>query len=224
LRLPDIRLELVEDLTPEAPPGFLRIVRRRYRAHYPDGTASDPFVYDIVDRRAIDAVVLVVHYPDPGGRRLYLRSSVRPPVGERDPQRSPLPERDPGGPSIWELPAGLIEPDEQSPDGLVRAAIREIREELGFEVTPAAVRELGASMFPVPAFIAERLYFFEVEVDPASRREPTLDGSALERFGEVIALPVHEILELCRRGELYDLKTELVARRLIERYGDGGTP
>ena len=224
MRLPDIRLELVEDLTPEAPPGFLRLVRRRYRAHYPDGSVSDPFVYDIVDRRAIDAVVLVVHYRDARARHLYLRSSVRPPVGERDPARSPRPERDPAGPSIWELPAGLIEPSEQSPDGLVRAAIREIHEELGFEVTPDRVRELGASMFPVPAFIAERLYFFEVEVDPATRREPTLDGSALERFGEVIALPVEDILERCRRGELYDLKTELVARRLLERYGAEGTP
>jgi hypothetical protein len=76
----------------------------------------------------------------------------------------------------------------------------------------------------VPAFIAERLYFFEVEVDPAERREPTLDGSALERFGEVVALPVADVLEKCRRGEIYDLKTELAVRRLIERYGAGGTP
>src|SRR5688572_8747937 len=65
LRLPDIRLELVEDLSPAASAGFLRLLRRRYRAHYPDGTASEPFLYDIIDRRAIDAVVLVAHYLDP---------------------------------------------------------------------------------------------------------------------------------------------------------------
>jgi ADP-ribose pyrophosphatase len=224
LRLPDIRLELIEDLSPADQRGFLRLVRRRYRAHYPDGTASEPFLYDIVDRPAIDAVVLVAHYQDDGARRLFLRSSVRPPIAERDPARSPYPERDPPGGLMWELPAGLIELDEQSPEGLVRCAARELREELGFDAPLAAFRELGASMFPVPGFIAERLYFFEVEVDPATRSEPTLDGSALEHFGEVVALPVTDILERCRSGTLHDLKAELCVRRLIERYGTGEKP
>ena len=224
LRLPDIRLELIEDLTPPDQSGFLRLLRRRYRAHYPDGTASEPFPYDIIDRRAIDAVVLIAHYAEGLERRVFLRSAVRPPVAERDPKRSPLPERDPPGGLIWELPAGLIEPSEQSPEGLVRCAQRELREELGFEVPLGALRELGASMFPVPAFIAERLYFFEVEVDPATRSEPTLDGSALEHFGEVVALPVTDVLERCRAGTIYDLKTELAVRRLIERYGSGEKP
>jgi len=224
LRLPDIRLELLEDLTPEASAGFLRLLRRRYRAHYPDGTASEPFVYDIIDRRAIDAVVLVAHYRDAQARRVFLRSAVRPPVAERDPARSPLPERDPARGLLWELPAGLIEPGEQSREGLVRSARRELHEELGFDVEESALRELGASGFPVPGFIAERQYFFEVEVDPAARREPGLDGSALERFGEVVALPVEEVLERFRSGEFCDLKTELAVRRLIERYGTGGQP
>jgi ADP-ribose pyrophosphatase len=107
---------------------------------------------------------------------------------------------------------------------LVRCAAREIREELGFDVKLEQLRELGASMFPVPAFIAERLYFFEVEVDPAAQVEPSLDGSALERFGEVVALPLAEILARCQAGTLYDLKTELAVRRLIERYGTGEAP
>jgi ADP-ribose pyrophosphatase len=224
LHLPDIRLELVEDLSPEAPAGFLRLLRRRYRAHYPDGTTSEPFLYDIVDRRAIDAVVLVAHYRDQGARRVFLRSAVRPPVAERDPGRSPTPELDPPHGWMWELPAGLIEPSEQSPAGLVRCARRELREELGFDVPDARFSELGASGFPVPGFIAERQYFFEVEVDPAARTEPTLDGSALEHFGEVVALPVAEVLERCRTGEFCDLKTELAVRRLLERYGTGGPP
>jgi hypothetical protein len=59
---PSIRLELLEDQSPDAPPGFLRLVRRRLRAHYPDGSASAPFVYDEVDRRSIDAVVIVAHH------------------------------------------------------------------------------------------------------------------------------------------------------------------
>ena len=225
MHLPRIELELVEDLTPPGPPGFLRLLRHRYRARYPDGTQSPPFLYDTIDRAAVDAVVLVAHYLDERGvRRVFLRSCVRPPVAAREPARSPYPERDPPLGLLWELPAGLVEPSEQSPDGLVHAAQRELHEELGFEVPPASFAELGASVFPVPAMIAERLYFYEVSVEPARRTEPVLDGSALERFGEVVALPVSEVLAQCRSGTLMDCKTELGVRRLIERHGVGQTP
>ena len=220
MEFPLIELEILEDLSPPAEPGFLRLIRRRYRARYPDGSVSAPFVYDLIDRRAIDAVVLVAHYLDDAGhRQVFLRSSVRPPVAARDPARSPHPERDPQHGSLWELPAGLVDPGEQSPEGLRRAAQRELAEELGFEVALGTLSELGASVFPVPAMISERLYFFEVTVDPARRGEPTLDGSALERFGAVQAMAVEEALELCRRGTFMDGKTELALRRLIERHG-----
>ncbi len=222
---PRIELELLEDLTPPAEAGFLRLIRRRYRAHYPDGTASAAFVYDLVDRPAIDAVVLVAHYLDHDGvRRVFLRSCVRPPVAARDPSRSPHPERDPLHGTLWELPAGLVEPSEQSPAGLLHAAQRELAEELGLSVDATAFRELGASVFPVPAMIAERLYFFEVTVNPDERGEPSLDGSALERFGEVRALALDEALELCRKGTLMDGKTELALRRLMERHGSRRAP
>jgi ADP-ribose pyrophosphatase len=225
LEFPRIELELLEDLTPPAEAGFLRLIRRRYRARYPDGSVSAPFVYDLVDRAAVDAVVLVAHYLDAtGARRIFLRSCVRPPVGGRDAARSPFPERDPAEGMLWELPAGLVEPTEQSPDGLVHAAQRELAEELGFSVAPSALSELGASVFPVPAMIAERLYFFEVTVDPAARGEPHLDGSALERFGVVVAIPLVDALDRCRRGTLMDGKTELALRRLAERHGFGRLP
>jgi ADP-ribose pyrophosphatase len=225
LEFPHIELEILEDLTPPAEPGFLKLIRRRYRARYPDGSVSAAFVYDLVDRPAVDAVVLVAHYLDEAGlRRVFLRSCVRPPVAGRDPARSPHPERDPTHGSLWELPAGLVEPGEQSPSGLARAAQRELSEELGFDVELGALSELGASVFPVPAMIAERLYFFEVTVHPERRGEPTLDGSALEHFGAVQAPTVEEALELCRRGTLMDGKTELALRRLVERHGTRRAP
>lgn len=218
MRFPDIRLEIVEEL-PSSGPGFLRLVRRSLRAHYPDGTASAPFPYDIVDRAAIDAVIFCVHFLDAAGvRHVYLRSAVRPPVAFRDPGRSPRPAIDPPGGLLWEIPAGLIDASEQTEEGLRRAAQREIHEELGFDVPVESLVELGPSVFPVPAFIAERHFFFEASVDPSSRREPSLDGSALEHFGVVVALPVGEALERCRRGEFQDSHTELCLRRLAERY------
>ena len=198
------------------------IVRRRLRAHYPDGTSSAPFVYDEVHRAALDAVILCAHFRDGAGKRhVYLRSAVRPPIAFRDPARSPRPSIDPPGGFLWELPAGLVETSEQSEAGLRHAAQREIREELGFEVALEALSELGASIFPVPAFIAERHFFFEVEVDANVRSEPSLDGSALEHGGVVVSLPVADALERCRRGEFQDGHTELGLRRLAERYPDG---
>ena len=216
--LPEIQLELLEDLSPSAPAGFLRLLRRRFVATYPDGSRSQPFVYDEVDRTAIDAVVIVAHFVAEGGaRHVYLRSALRPPVVFRDRARSPLPAHDPPG-SIWELPAGLIETAEQSSRGLRAGALRELFEELGFRGDPDALVELGPSTFPAPGIIAERHFYFALEVVPEQRAEPVLDGSALEHEGVVFSLPVDEALALCRSGGIVDAKTELGLRRLAERF------
>jgi ADP-ribose diphosphatase len=217
---PLIRLESLDEQPPspgtEAP--FLRLVRRRLRAHYPDGKISPPFTYDEVDRRAIDAVVIAAHYVDPGGkRRVFLRSALRPPLYFRGRERAPIEVPDTRG-ALWELPAGLLEPGEQSPAGLVRGAARELHEEVGLAVDPAALRQLGPSVFPSPGVIAERHFFFEVAVDPAARGEPPLDGSALEKHGVILDVAVAEALAMCAAGEIEDGKTELVLRRLAERY------
>ena len=55
---PLIRLETLEDLSPETGTGFLRLSRRRLVARYPDGTVSEPFLYDTAERQALDAVVI----------------------------------------------------------------------------------------------------------------------------------------------------------------------
>ena len=214
--LPQILLRLIEDLSPNIPPGFLRLVRRRFVARYADGTESLPFVYEEVDRRAIDAAVIAAYYEDSSGQvQVYLRSALRPPVVLRDKQRSPIPELDPAG-SIWELPAGLVEPHEQTLSGVREGAARELQEELGFHVALEDMRPLGPSSFPCPGVLSERQFFFAVRVDPATRREPSLDGSALERDGAIVTLPLSEALQWCRDGRIVDSKTELGLRRLAE--------
>ena len=215
--LPSIDLELVEDLSPHAEPGFLRLVRQRFIAHYADGSRSQPFVYDQVDRRAIDATVIAAYYLDASGAPwVYLRSALRPPIVFRDRSRSPIPEQDPPG-SIWELPAGLVEPQEQSVLGVRQGAARELEEELGFSYAADRMQELGPSTFPCPGVVSERHFYFATQVEPSERREPGLDGSALERDGVVIALPLAEALAWCRDGRIIDAKTELGLRRLAER-------
>jgi ADP-ribose diphosphatase len=218
LSFPKIQLELLEDLSPPDQTGFLRLVRHRYRVVYPDGTQSAPFVYDAVDRAAIDAVVIVAHFlASDGAPWVFLRSAFRPPLTLRDRTHSPLPDEPCDG-NLWELPAGMVESSEQSPTGVARAAQRELLEELGFEVGVEALSPLGHSTFPAPGFVAERHFFFEVRVDPQARREPELDGSPLEHFGSVVALPLVEALELCGKGTIEDAKTELALRRLREKF------
>ncbi|HEY3253816.1 MAG TPA: NUDIX hydrolase [Polyangiaceae bacterium] len=218
LSFPKIQLELLEDLSPPDQTGFLRLVRRRYRASYPDGTESVPFVYDAIDRNALDAVVIAAHFVAPDGTpSVFLRSCFRPPLTLRDRAHSPLPDEACDG-HLWELPAGLVESSERSAAGVVRAAQRELLEELGFDVDLAALQPLGHSTFPAPGFVAERHFFFEVQVNPDARRQPELDGSPLEHFGSVIDLPLREALELCKKGAIEDAKTELALRRLLEKF------
>jgi len=216
LSFPKLSLELMEDLSPPGD-GFLRLVRKRYRVSYPDGTVSAPFLYDAVDRAAIDAVVIAAHFADAGGaRRVFLRSALRPPLTLRSRSDSPLPDEACDG-ALWELPAGLVEPSERSKEGVVRAAQRELHEELGFAVPLESLHALGPSTFPAPGFVAERHFFFEVSVEPTARAEPSLDGSALEHFGTVVDVSLEDALEMCRAGVIEDSKTELTLRRLAER-------
>ncbi len=213
---PPVRLKLVQDRSPKAEPGFLQLVRRELVAIDGRGIQSPAFVYDEVDRKAIDAVVIAAHYEDPSGNtRVYLRSAARPPLLLRPVDRNVSPAYACVS-GLWELPAGLVEPDELSEEGIRRCAQRELEEELGFKVPTANVMPLGPSTFPCPGVVAERHYYFHVTVNPTRRSAPTLDGSALEHLGEVIDVSLEDALAWCRDGSLEDAKTELGLRRLAE--------
>ena len=213
--LPKHALTLVEERASLDPPGFLRLRRMIMRVRYADGAESEPFEYDAIDRTRLDAVVIAAHYRGADGRRrVILRSALRPPVALRRAV-SPIPERDTLG-TLWELPAGLVEADERSLEGLARCAARELLEEVGVDVPPEAMRPLGPPGFPAPGVIGERHFFFHVEVDPARISVPTEDGSPLERQGRLAAVALDDAIALTRSGEIEDEKTELALRRLAE--------
>lgn len=215
--LPRITLSLLEqrERGPGEPDAFMRLYYRRFSARYPDGTTSAPFSYDTAVRERLDAVIIAPHYRVNGVRHVYLRSAVRPAVALRPREAWPIPEGDDLG-QLWELPAGLVELDERSPEGLQRCAARELLEEVGLDVPADAMKTLGPPTFPAPGIIGERHFFFHVEVDPSTVATPTEDGSALERHAVIVVLPIDEALALCREGKLDDAKTELGLRRLAE--------
>ncbi len=201
--LPKVELDIASE-TRVGDGGFLTI--RRLSLVAARGEArSAPFAYDVVDRRALDACVMVAHHEEAGRVHVWLRSGVRPPVAVRDDVAK-------GAGVLWELPAGLIEPGE-SP---AAAAARELEEELGFRVDEHALGRLGPSTFPAAGFVGEYHHFFHVRVDPTRRAEPAGDGSALESDAVIVSLPLTDALDACRRGEIPDAKTELALRRLLE--------
>jgi ADP-ribose pyrophosphatase len=219
--LPKIAVEQEQDLSPAGEDGFLVLRRQRLRLRYGDGAASAGFLFDHVERKALDSVVVAAHFLRDGQRWVYLRTSVRPAARLRPLRARPLPEKDSLG-VLWELPAGLVEPDECHPGGLARSAAREVHEELGFKLDPGAFLPLGKSAFPCPGIIGERHHFFQVEVDPDARMAPAEDGSELEKHAIVVALPLGEALAAVRAGTLEDMKSEVGLRRLAEIEHGGG--
>lgn len=207
MALPDPPLIVLRQLSddPEAggKGGFLGLRRVELVAHFPDGTESAPFFYDMVTRRALDAAIICAHFQREGRHHVLLRSCVRPAAASR-------PHPPAHDAVLWELPAGLVEPGEP----VRTAAARELYEETGARVELSALKELGPWMFPVPAVIGELHSYFHVEIDPDALHPPPGDDSPLEHGALVVALPLDEALALCMAGQIRDLKTELGLRRL----------
>jgi ADP-ribose pyrophosphatase len=197
---PKVELSVVADHSAE-PEGFLQL--RRLDLRVDDQPRS--FRYDVIERRALDAVVVVAHHTEGGQVWVYLRSCIRPPAALR------------GGPYassgvLWEVPAGLVEPGEEA----ALTAARETGEELGFDVAAASMQPLGPWVFPAPGFIGEAHVFFHVEVDPTARQEPIGDGSPLEDGAAIVCVPLDEALAACAHGDIRDEKTELALRRFAD--------
>lgn len=212
---PAVEIELVRDESESmrSSEGFVRVRRLVLRNRYADGSKSREYRYDCAERDAMDAVgVLLI---DRAGR-VCLRSSIRPPLALRPGYSLPLPSEESSDPTLFEIPAGLVEVDEKGEDGLRGCCARETLEEVGLEVDASAFARLGPAVYLTPGLIAEKIHVFVAEVDSSATGAPTMDGSPVEERAKIEWVPLAEALEACRDGRIRDIKTEVALRRLEE--------
>ena len=111
-------------------------------------------------------------------------------------------------PYLLEVCAGIIDPGE-SPEQTAR---REAEEETGLKI--GALRKVG-SVVPSAGTLTERMHLFIAEVSAADRTE---DGGGTPHEGEdieVLEVPLTELFEKARRGEIEDAKTLILVQRLM---------
>lgn len=218
--LPRIAIDVLADHSAELPgdEGFLRLRRVTIQNRRPDGTLSRAYRYDLVERDAMDAVaiVLVARDPNGGALRVCLRSALRPPLAFRPGYALPIAEPAPD-PVVWEVPAGLVEPEEYGEAGLRACAARETLEETGLTVAESSFSPLGPPVVLSPGVLAEKVHFLVAEVEPDAAGTPTEDGSPVEADALVCFVPLHDALAAVRDGRVGDVKSEVALRRLAER-------
>lgn len=217
---PKVRIEIVSDLSDamRSDEGFIRIRRLVLRNHYDNGQSSREYRYDCVERDAIDAVGIVLVDRSSGAPHVCLRSSIRPPLALRAGYALPVPDPS-GDPTLYEIPAGLVEPEEAGEAGLRECAARETMEEVGLEVAADAFRSLGPAVALSPGLVGEKIHLFFAEVDATKMVKPTMDGSPVEEVARIAFVPLGEALAACADGRITDIKTELGLRRLADLLG-----
>ena len=214
------RIEIVEDRTPVSgcDEGFLRMRRLVLRNLYDDGSASRAYHYDIVSRKHVDAVAIVIYERGGAERvRVALRESLRPPVWLRNQKGLPHGEREHR--LLAEIVAGVLEEGDDHENGVEMRAAAECSEEAGYVVDPAHVAPLGAGSFPTPGVTDEHVLFRAAETELDRRGEACGDGSVTEEDGEVVVLPLREAIRRCRAGGIADMKTEIGLLRLCDLLG-----
>jgi len=220
------RIQVLEDRAGRTGPadGFLRLRRLTLVNEYEDGTRSAPYPCDVVSRRRVDAVTILLFRRKAGDRvEVALREGYRAPIWLRceDPG-VPFPE-DPPIAALVETVAGVIEEEDARlprSKALRRRARLEAREEVGIEIPEEAIFELGAASFPSPGVSDEKVYFCAAEAELDGALPPSGDGSVMEEAGGLFRCDLEEAIRRCREGAIPDMKTEIALTRLRDRLSE----
>jgi 8-oxo-dGTP pyrophosphatase MutT (NUDIX family) len=124
-------------------------------------------------------------------------------------------ERIPIQQAIWEMPSGQIDNRNSDPDNVKNVALRELREETGYELAPnGALISLGY-FFSSPGFTDERGYFFL-----ARPVQPCAEGPELDEGESILDCRGFSNGEICRmiaENEICDANTLGICARLVAR-------
>ena len=192
--------------------GFLQLRRCWLRNVHADGSRSEKYICDFVERpRGLDAVAVVIWAQGP---KVLIRAGLRPPLQIGRPGIHFIPLDEAPCPLLnQEIVAGLVEPGDEGEAGLRRRAAIEVAEETGYQVSPDDVVMLGTGTMPVPGLLPEREYFAAVEVDPDATGAMDGDGSPMEEGARMKWWDLEAAIAACVHGEIADFKTELGLRR-----------
>lgn len=125
-------------------------------------------------------------------------------------------ERIPIRASIWEMPAGQID-EAKTPDPAVieAVALRELREETGFELADGGELISLGDYFTSPGFTDERGYFFLARPVRLSADGPARDES--ESILDCRAFSPRELSQMIDQNEIRDANTLGICARLVAR-------
>ncbi|HJY53162.1 MAG TPA: NUDIX hydrolase [Candidatus Udaeobacter sp.] len=155
---------------------------------------SDPQAWTIVHRKA--AVVVAPMTQD--GKVVLIRQ-------ERIPIRQ----------AIWEMPSGQIDDHDADEKEIRNVALREVREEAGYELAPDGRLVSLGHYFTSPGFTDERGYLFL-----ASPVQPCEEGPNREEAESILDCHEFSVEEICRmiaENEIRDANTLGICARLAGR-------
>jgi ADP-ribose diphosphatase len=125
-------------------------------------------------------------------------------------------ERIPIRAAIWEMPAGQIDEAKDQDTGAIEAvALRELREETGFELAEGGELISLGDYFTSPGFTDERGYFFLARAVRPSAEGPIRDES--ESILDCQAFSAHELSRMIDTNEIRDANTLGICARLVAR-------
>lgn len=111
-------------------------------------------------------------------------------------------------PFLLEACAGILDPGENAEE----AARREAEEEIGIRI--GSMRKI-ATVLPSAGTLTERMHLFVAEVSDGDRTD---DGGGKRGEGEnieIVEVPLAELFERARRGEIKDAKTLILVQQLM---------
>lgn len=124
-------------------------------------------------------------------------------------------ERIPIRAAIWEVPAGQIDEEEaaEDEDEIAAVALRELREETGFELAEGGSLIPLGDYFTSPGFTDERGYFFLAQPVRECAAGHSRDES--ESILDCRAFSAEEVRRMIARNEIRDANTLAICARLL---------